>query len=83
MESHQEGQSFPEKHICRHIKLNNSPTGKQMDLTTENHLRHSDLAIHSGVSLRETEQHVQRPRVGREQAPCKELIIRNTQFLFW
>lgn len=51
MERYQEGQSFPEKYVHGHSKLNNSPTGKQMDLTTENYLRHSDLLkLHAGAS---------------------------------
>lgn len=61
-----------------------------MTLTTEKHLRHTDLAAHFGVSLREVEQHVQRPCVDKEWALYKELwrgcveehFIRNTLFLF-
>lgn len=52
-ERHQEGQGFSEKDVHKHIKLNNSSTGKHMDIPTENCLRQSDLAIHSGVSVRE------------------------------
>ena len=44
-----------------------------MALTTESYLRHSALAIHFGISLREAEQHVQRPCAGKGPVLRKEL----------